>query len=191
MALQRDDHKCLICDSPKNLEVHHINGIKGDDRSDNLATLCRKCHHRIEKKDRETWKGQPEKILDNRKPTFYEKDCRQCSKHFQSRRKNSIFCSKECFGKFHSLPPEERKRRHAEAMKRLKQKYLADPIMKEKLKKWQENAAKKWREKNKEKVSKYHSKRYRERYQTDPLFREKQKARYKEYYKRKKGEKTA
>ena len=43
----RDEKKCLICDSIKNLEVHHINGVRKDNHPHNLATVCRKCHTKI------------------------------------------------------------------------------------------------------------------------------------------------
>jgi len=49
-ALHRDQHRCRRCGSDGReppaapLEVHHINGVAGDDRLENLETLCRSCH---------------------------------------------------------------------------------------------------------------------------------------------------
>ncbi len=54
--LLRDDFKCQICNNPKNLEVHHINGrnVEDPDNPNNLATVCKKCHLRIDAEDRKT-----------------------------------------------------------------------------------------------------------------------------------------
>lgn len=41
---KRDHHKCIMCDSSKNLEVHHINYDKQDCNESNLITLCKRCH---------------------------------------------------------------------------------------------------------------------------------------------------
>jgi mannose-6-phosphate isomerase-like protein (cupin superfamily) len=40
----RDAHKCIMCDSAENLEVHHINYNKQDCSDSNLITLCKRCH---------------------------------------------------------------------------------------------------------------------------------------------------
>lgn len=40
----RDGHKCIMCDSGDNLEVHHINYDKQDCGISNLVTLCKRCH---------------------------------------------------------------------------------------------------------------------------------------------------
>lgn len=192
MTLRRDKRQCLICSNTKNLEVHHINGIKGDNHSDNLVTLCRKCHHRIEKKDRETWKGQPEKVYNpEKRKKSYEKNCIQCLNKFKTSLARQRFCSKKCFGDSVKLPLEEKKKRHAAAMKKLKQKYLADPVMKEKLKKWQKDGAKKWRKKNIDKVREKAREKGKKRYATDTKFRERAKERSRISYHRrnvKKGE---
>lgn len=45
-VIQRDGNKCLRCESPDNLEVHHIVPVSqgGTDELENLATLCASCH---------------------------------------------------------------------------------------------------------------------------------------------------
>jgi len=45
-VLERDNWQCQECGVMKNLEVHHITprGRLGDDRDDNLITLCSECH---------------------------------------------------------------------------------------------------------------------------------------------------
>ena len=55
LALERDGHKCTICGSEKNLQVHHIiryTEFNGDyisaNQLENLQTLCCSCHSRIE-----------------------------------------------------------------------------------------------------------------------------------------------
>lgn len=49
----RDGNKCVLCDSKKNLEVHHIINInKCEDKCDldNLITLCHMCHNKAHKR---------------------------------------------------------------------------------------------------------------------------------------------
>jgi len=41
----RDGHKCQLCSSEKNLEIHHIDYDKKNCEDDNLITLCKKCHN--------------------------------------------------------------------------------------------------------------------------------------------------
>ena len=44
--LERDGWRCQYCGLPANLQVHHITsrGQEGDDREENLVTLCVNCH---------------------------------------------------------------------------------------------------------------------------------------------------
>ena len=48
---KRDNNKCVICGSRKNLNAHHLNGWKWDIKNrtkiDNGVTLCEKCHHKF------------------------------------------------------------------------------------------------------------------------------------------------
>jgi len=46
-VLDRDGHECLRCGSTENLEVHHIvpHSQGGEDKVQNLATLCHDCHN--------------------------------------------------------------------------------------------------------------------------------------------------
>lgn len=50
-ALERDGHKCTICDSSRGLHVHHRDGSGESDspnhKVENLQTLCNTCHRRI------------------------------------------------------------------------------------------------------------------------------------------------
>ena len=45
----RDYFRCVLCDSPRGLQIHHV--IKrsqgGSNRPDNLITLCMWCHNAI------------------------------------------------------------------------------------------------------------------------------------------------
>ena len=43
-AKARDGYHCQLCWGRDELEVHHINRIRGDDRLENLITLCEGCH---------------------------------------------------------------------------------------------------------------------------------------------------
>lgn len=38
---------CEICGSSEELQIHHINGDKRDNRPENLQTLCNRCHFKI------------------------------------------------------------------------------------------------------------------------------------------------
>lgn len=45
---RRDDFRCVRCGCSKNLEVHHITYKNlGEEKDDDLATLCDKCHNDI------------------------------------------------------------------------------------------------------------------------------------------------
>ena len=45
-VLERDGWRCQHCGRATNLEVHHIHARSrlGDDKSENLITLCTDCH---------------------------------------------------------------------------------------------------------------------------------------------------
>ena len=106
----RDKNYCVICDSRKNIEIHHINGIKRDNNLDNLVSLCRKCHHKVEKQDRKTIKKdkQEKRFFNPREPINYEKKykpifCLYCNKKVILKSnwsvKNRKFCSRSCSAK--------------------------------------------------------------------------------------------
>lgn len=42
--LKRDGYKCSDCGSTKNLEIHHIDGDRSNNNSDNAKTVCQDCH---------------------------------------------------------------------------------------------------------------------------------------------------
>ena len=44
-ALVRDNYRCVVCGSTERLEVHHLKPTGGN-QSDNLQTLCHKCHEK-------------------------------------------------------------------------------------------------------------------------------------------------
>ena len=49
-ALERDNYHCSICQSPHNLEVHHLRYPKtlGTEPISDLMTLCDECHKKLE-----------------------------------------------------------------------------------------------------------------------------------------------
>jgi len=49
-VLKRDDNKCRHCGSIERLEIHHNKKwlLSKDNSMENLITLCRKCHRKIE-----------------------------------------------------------------------------------------------------------------------------------------------
>lgn len=46
-ARKRDSYKCVLCDSYKNIRVHHIDGDNKNNIDKNLITLCESCHRMI------------------------------------------------------------------------------------------------------------------------------------------------
>lgn len=42
------EKKCSICGSENNVEIHHINENRYDNRIENLKPVCRKCHQEID-----------------------------------------------------------------------------------------------------------------------------------------------
>ncbi len=54
--MKRDNYSCVVCGELKDLEIHHILAIRGSsirklDDHENLATLCKECHHLAHKGD--------------------------------------------------------------------------------------------------------------------------------------------
>lgn len=52
----KKDH-CEICGSTKNLDMHHIDGNWQNNNLDNLMCLCRSCHMKEERKEKEIEEG--------------------------------------------------------------------------------------------------------------------------------------
>lgn len=49
--LKRDGYMCVKCLSPDRLEIHHITYKRlGNEKSKDLATLCRNCHQKVHDK---------------------------------------------------------------------------------------------------------------------------------------------
>lgn len=42
------EKKCSECGSENNLEIHHINSNRYDNRLENLKPVCRKCHQKLD-----------------------------------------------------------------------------------------------------------------------------------------------
>ena len=55
MVLERDEHKCIKCNSSENLQCHHILPVNIEPLLsadiDNCVTLCKECHIKVHKKD--------------------------------------------------------------------------------------------------------------------------------------------
>ncbi|WP_425499359.1 HNH endonuclease [Natronosalvus caseinilyticus] len=43
----RDGDQCVLCLNSDKIHVHHIDGEATNNDSDNLVTLCERCHNRI------------------------------------------------------------------------------------------------------------------------------------------------
>lgn len=57
--LEMDRRECAVCDSTKELEVHHISLNPSDNRFSNLVTMCATCHMKLHGGER----SKPKKIL--------------------------------------------------------------------------------------------------------------------------------
>ena len=51
IILERDNHKCVLCGSTENLQVHHMKYFKNryawEYANSTLVTLCRECHQKV------------------------------------------------------------------------------------------------------------------------------------------------
>jgi len=84
----RDGNKCTECGALKTLEVHHIDGVKTNNKLDNLKTLCRKCHNK-------TKYGKKKDIVVPLRRVA--KTCPTCSKNFEYPPSvKRIYCSQKC-----------------------------------------------------------------------------------------------
>lgn len=51
-VLERDDYRCRLCDSKKDLQVHHRTyEFLGNEKIEELLTLCKKCHYIVHKRN--------------------------------------------------------------------------------------------------------------------------------------------
>lgn len=54
MALERDGRRCRLCNSKERLEVHHRTyKRRGNEKLDDLTTLCHRCHATYHNKETE------------------------------------------------------------------------------------------------------------------------------------------
>ena len=62
IVLERDQYRCVHCDSHKNLCVDHKTPIAkgGDNSTSNLQTLCRSCNSSKGAKSMSEWLGEPQ-----------------------------------------------------------------------------------------------------------------------------------
>lgn len=64
-AMQRDGWKCQICESKKDLQVHHMSyeHLGEDEEINDLITLCRSCHEEVHAKDPKRKQAQESKSM--------------------------------------------------------------------------------------------------------------------------------
>ncbi len=55
VILIRDEHRCRHCGAEEYLHIHHRDGDPTNDRSDNLITLCERCHSRVHAQNGSYW----------------------------------------------------------------------------------------------------------------------------------------
>ena len=65
-AYERDGWKCLLCGAYSNLTPHHITPRShlGEDRLENLATLCMRCHNGVTDRTGVGWREIKEELLE-------------------------------------------------------------------------------------------------------------------------------
>lgn len=59
---------CYLCDSEEDIEVHHINGRRQDNKPENLIPLCESCHfdlHQTSRCDGPKWVALRELVSPN------------------------------------------------------------------------------------------------------------------------------
>lgn len=90
-------YKCVICGKTKNIEVHHLDGVKTNNEIINLSPLCRKHHRECEAEERKKL-GLHKRESNAKRLPDVERFCSICSTIFVSRpytyRKWCFECSK-------------------------------------------------------------------------------------------------
>lgn len=132
--------KCGITEwqgQPISLQVHHINGIRDDNRLENLQILCPNCHSQTDNFGSKNIKRI--RTVASEKKKNFKKICAFCGKIFYSDRSRTKYCSKECMRKGLTKMPDEKE------LKKMLEEYSVSFIAK--LYNVNRNTVRKWRKK--------------------------------------------
>ena len=82
---------------PITLELHHIDGDHYNNSLENLQILCPNCHSQTPNfRSRSKGKEEPQRITTK---INEERECPICHKMFKGHKKNTIYCSRDCYNK--------------------------------------------------------------------------------------------
>lgn len=73
-CIREKGNDCFLCDSPEEIEVHHIDGDRQNNDIDNLIPVCKDCHNNIHNSQTSIHKEWSEKYEERDTITIGPKD---------------------------------------------------------------------------------------------------------------------
>ena len=162
--IKRDKYRCqwkLLCEGKKlpiiDLVVHHIDFNSTNNDPENQVTLCKRCHGGYH-----GWVLNQQRKAQGYVAPHANRICKGCKKEFYLKgHPCKVYCSNECLLKYRPrLTLEERKRRQRIAVDRVRTRWLADPILRARLREQGNRAVKKYYKNHRDEVNARFRKRY-------------------------------